>query len=137
MMTLGGNNRARHFFKQHGWIDGGKLEAKYTSRAAELYKQILSKEVSKSMIEEAGSSASSIAPQSAPLVEEGLSQVKTSELPKETTLQKPEMPESTSSPKASHKTISSNIKKPIAPKKPGKTGGLGARKLTKKVCKFL
>ncbi|GBG64880.1 hypothetical protein CBR_g48348 [Chara braunii] len=48
MMALGGNGRARTFFKQHGWTDGGKIEAKYTSRAAELYKDTLSKEVLKS-----------------------------------------------------------------------------------------
>eukprot|EP00850_Spirogloea_muscicola_P019343 SM000188S03838 [mRNA] locus=s188:264949:267500:- [translate_table: standard] len=48
MMAFGGNGRARIFFKQHGWTDGGKIEAKYTSRAAELYKQLLSKEVAKS-----------------------------------------------------------------------------------------
>ncbi|KAL0296302.1 UNVERIFIED_CONTAM: putative ADP-ribosylation factor GTPase-activating protein AGD8 [Sesamum radiatum] len=52
MMSYGGNNRAQVFFKQHGWTDGGKIEAKYTSRAAELYKQLLSKEVARSNIEE-------------------------------------------------------------------------------------
>lgn len=37
---LGGNQRARQFFKQHGWYELGadKIEAKYTSRAAVLYK---------------------------------------------------------------------------------------------------
>ncbi|KAI7996046.1 putative ADP-ribosylation factor GTPase-activating protein AGD8 [Camellia lanceoleosa] len=30
MMSFGGNNRAQVFFKQHGWTDGGKIEAKYT-----------------------------------------------------------------------------------------------------------
>ncbi|CAN0842297.1 Probable ADP-ribosylation factor GTPase-activating protein AGD9, partial [Linum grandiflorum] len=51
ILELGGNNRAQAFFKQHGWNDGGKTassvvtswtRAKYTSRAAELYRQILS-----------------------------------------------------------------------------------------------
>ncbi|KAM0876348.1 hypothetical protein ACQ4PT_036204 [Festuca glaucescens] len=41
MMVYGGNNRAQAFFKQHGWTDGGKIEAKYTSRAADLYRQLL------------------------------------------------------------------------------------------------
>ncbi|CAA7014599.1 unnamed protein product [Microthlaspi erraticum] len=46
-MMFGGNNRAQAFFKQHGWNndDNGKIEAKYTSRAADLYKQTLAKEV--------------------------------------------------------------------------------------------
>ncbi|KAL2348950.1 hypothetical protein Fmac_002950 [Flemingia macrophylla] len=130
MMILGGNNRARIFFKQHGWIDDGKLEAKYTSRAAELYKQNLSKEVSKSMIEEASSPSSSNALQSSQ-VAEGLPQEKSNESLKENTMQKLEMPKNTS-PAASHATISNTIKKPIGAKKYGKTGGLGARKLTKK-----
>ncbi|CAN0842303.1 Probable ADP-ribosylation factor GTPase-activating protein AGD8 [Linum grandiflorum] len=50
ILELGGNNRAQAFFEQHGWNDGGKTayvvtswtRAKYTSRAAELYRQILS-----------------------------------------------------------------------------------------------
>ncbi|OIV94451.1 hypothetical protein TanjilG_25513 [Lupinus angustifolius] len=130
IMSFGGNNRAQVFFKQHGWTDGGKIEAKYTSRASELYKQILSKEVSKSMAEEAGLASSVVAVQS-PQVANGLPEVRTNELPKENSLGKPETPESTSSPRASH-TFSSTIKKPIGAKKAGKTGGLGARKLTKK-----
>ncbi|KAJ7529774.1 hypothetical protein O6H91_15G065000 [Diphasiastrum complanatum] len=48
LMMFGGNGRAHVFFKQHGWTDGGKIESKYTSRAAELYKQLLAKEVAKS-----------------------------------------------------------------------------------------
>ncbi|CAA7036761.1 unnamed protein product [Microthlaspi erraticum] len=43
-MMFGGNKRAQVFFKQHGWTDGGTVEAKYTSRAADLYRQILAKE---------------------------------------------------------------------------------------------
>ncbi|KAI0500797.1 hypothetical protein KFK09_019014 [Dendrobium nobile] len=52
MMAFGGNNRAQVFFKQHGWTDGRKNEAKYASSSAELYRQILSKEVAKSMEED-------------------------------------------------------------------------------------
>ncbi|KAG7548469.1 hypothetical protein ISN44_As12g036580 [Arabidopsis suecica] len=44
-MMFGGNNGAHVFFKQHEWPDDGKIEAKYTSRAADLYRQILFKEV--------------------------------------------------------------------------------------------
>ncbi|KAK7317779.1 hypothetical protein RJT34_02297 [Clitoria ternatea] len=131
LMSFGGNNRAQVFFKQHGWTDGGKIEAKYTSRAAELYRQILSKEVAKSMAEEVGSPSSPVASQSAQGAN-GLPEVKTNEVPKENTLEKPEKPESTSSPRASHTVVSSTVKKPIGAKKAGKTGGLGARKLTKK-----
>ncbi|TVU31562.1 hypothetical protein EJB05_23251 [Eragrostis curvula] len=56
MMVYGGNNRAQAFFKQHGWTDGGKIEAKYTSRAADLYRQLLAKEVAKSSTEDGNSS---------------------------------------------------------------------------------
>jgi len=47
IMACSGNQRARVFFKQHGWTDEGgmKLEGKYTSRAAEMYKQTLIREV--------------------------------------------------------------------------------------------
>ncbi|KAK0589004.1 hypothetical protein LWI29_008387 [Acer saccharum] len=106
MMMFGGNNRAQAFFKQHGWTDGGKIEAKYTSRAADLYRQILSKEVAKSMAEEASlPSSPPIASQSAQ-ASNGLSDVKIQEDPKEI------------SPLGARKTV--------------KTGGLGARKLTTK-----
>lgn len=49
LMALGGNQRARQFFKQHGWdeIGADKIEAKYTSRAAQLYRSTLEKEASK------------------------------------------------------------------------------------------
>ncbi|TKY58531.1 ADP-ribosylation factor GTPase-activating protein AGD8 [Spatholobus suberectus] len=131
MMSFGGNNRAQVFFKQHGWTDGGKIEAKYTSRAADLYRQILSKEVAKSMAEDGGLPSSPVASQSAQGIN-GLAEVRTNEVPKENTLEKPEKPESTSSPRASHTVISSTVKKPIGAKKAGKSGGLGARKLVKK-----
>jgi len=134
MMSFGGNNRAQVFFKQHGWTDGGKIEAKFTSRAADLYRQILSKEVAKSMAEDGGLPSSPVASQSSQGVN-GLPEVRTNEVPKENTREKPEKPESTSSPRASHSVISSTVKKPIGAKKAGKSGGLGARKLTKKVCK--
>lgn len=45
VMSYGGNGRGLTFFKQHGWTEGGKIESKYTSRAAELYRQLLSREV--------------------------------------------------------------------------------------------
>ncbi|KAF3677342.1 putative ADP-ribosylation factor GTPase-activating protein AGD8 [Capsicum annuum] len=109
MMYFGGNNRAQVFLKQHGWTDGGKIEAKYTSRAAELYKQLLSKEVAKSKAEESKEEDAGL-PAS----------------PDET-------PEISASPKASQSAFTTSIKKPIVAKKSGKPGGLGARKLTKKL----
>ncbi|XP_009791287.1 putative ADP-ribosylation factor GTPase-activating protein AGD8 [Nicotiana tabacum] len=129
MMYFGGNNRAQVFFKQHGWTDGGKVEAKYTSRAAELYKQLLSKEVAKSKAEDAGLPASPVASQGVQSTN-GFFEVKTSEAPKETSSFKEETP---ASPKASQSVVTTSIRKPIGAKKSGKPGGgLGARKLTKK-----
>lgn len=49
LMAVGGNGRARAFFKQHGWDELGadKIEQKYTSRAAQLYKSMIAKEAAK------------------------------------------------------------------------------------------
>nr|DAD47492.1 TPA_asm: hypothetical protein HUJ06_017429 [Nelumbo nucifera] len=132
MMSFGGNNRAQVFFKQHGWTDGGKIEAKYTSRAADLYRQLLSKEVAKSFAEEAGLPSSPVASQSAH-VSNGLPDVKINEISKENSCEKRETPEVTVSPKAStHTVVTTTVKKPFGAKKTGKTGGLGVRKLTTK-----
>lgn len=131
MMSLGGNNRAQAFFKQHGWTDGGKIEAKYTSRAAELYRQILSKELAKFMAEDSGLPSSPVASQSAQ-ASNGLPDIKTNDTTKESSLGKQETPDVTRSPKASHPVIISSNKKPLVAKKTGKTGGLGARKLATK-----
>ncbi|KAK4368719.1 hypothetical protein RND71_012511 [Anisodus tanguticus] len=137
MMYFGGNNRAQVFFKQHGWNDGGKTDAKYTSRAADLYRQLLSKEVAKSTAEDAqlkkksaedaGLPASPVASQAT----NGIPDIKTSELPKETSSLKDEKAEVSASPKASQ-AVTTFLKKPTVAKKAGKSGGLGARKLTKK-----
>ncbi|KAJ4959046.1 hypothetical protein NE237_026157 [Protea cynaroides] len=132
MMSFGGNNRAHVFFKQHGWTDGGKIEAKYTSRAADLYRQILSKEVAKSMAEEAGLPSSPVASQSMNTVN-GFSDVKVPEAPKESSIERREIPEVSRSPRApSHPVSVSSVKKPFGAKRTGKTGGLGVRKLTTK-----
>lgn len=133
MMSFGGNGRASVFFRQHGWNGGGKVEAKYTSRAAELYKQLLSKEVAKSMAEEAALSPSPATSSQSAEGDNGLPDVRTTEVPIEKTLEKPEKTESTSSPRASYTAVSNNLKKPIGAKKTTKSGGLGARKLTRKV----
>ncbi|KAL9246933.1 hypothetical protein vseg_020411 [Gypsophila vaccaria] len=136
MMSFGGNNRAHNFFKQHGWTDGGKIEAKYTSRAAELYKQILAKEVAKSSTEDAGLPSSPVASQSAQ-ASNGFSDFNYSEISKESSPQKKESTELPASPRApasprGYSVITSTVKKPLGAKKTGKSGGLGARKLTKK-----
>ncbi|XP_077234977.1 putative ADP-ribosylation factor GTPase-activating protein AGD8 isoform X3 [Tasmannia lanceolata] len=133
MMSFGGNNRAQVFFKQHGWSDGGKIEAKYTSRAAELYRQLLSKEVAKSFAEETICPSSPASSQSTPTAS-GLSNVKVIDAPKVNPFERPITPEISPSPKApTHSVVTSSVKKPIGAKKIGsKTGGLGVRKLTTK-----
>lgn len=131
MMSFGGNNRAQAFFKQHGWTDGGKIEAKYTSRAANLYRQLLAKEVAKSSADEVPLPSSPVAAQSAQPAN-GFPDIKINEAPKEDSSLKNKIPEASSSPKASQ-SVTTTVKRPLAVKKTGKTGGLGARKLTTKV----
>lgn len=132
MMSFGGNNRAQAFFKQHGWTDGGKIEAKYTSRAANLYRQLLTKEVAKSAADEVGLPSSPVVVQSVQSAN-GFPGTKIDEAPAQTSSIKDEVPEASSLPKASQSVITTTVKRPLAVKKTGKTGGLGARKLTTKV----
>ncbi|CAN6461064.1 unnamed protein product [Victoria cruziana] len=130
MMSYGGNSRAHVFFKQHGWTDGGKIEAKYTSRAADLYRQLLSKEVAKSLTEDnsLNSPPSPVASQITNATN-GLPDVKVVDTVKENSLDKQESAEKPASPKAP----SYPVKKPLGTKKTGsRTGGLGVRKLTTK-----
>ncbi|KAF5938443.1 hypothetical protein HYC85_022702 [Camellia sinensis] len=136
MMSFGGNNRAQVFFKQHGWTDGGKIEAKYTSRAAELYRQLLTKEVAKSSAEEVGLPSSPAASQSAQ-VSNGFPDIKISESPKVVSSEKKESSDIPASPKVSHTIVTTSVKKSLGAKKTGKTGGLGARKLTAKASESL
>ncbi|CAM0878246.1 unnamed protein product [Alopecurus aequalis] len=139
MMAFGGNNRAHVFFKQHGWSEGGKADSKYTSRAAELYREILNKEVKKS-------SAVNVLP-SSPVASsqpsnpsDDFPDFKLADAPEENTNGKHEPvvanppKEPTHSPKApTHPTYVSSMKKPLGAKKLGaKTGGLGVKKLTTK-----
>ncbi|CDP13029.1 unnamed protein product [Coffea canephora] len=131
MMCFGGNNRAQVFFKQHGWTDGGKIEAKYTSRAADLYRQLLAKEVAKSAADDAGLPSSPVASQSVHATN-GFPDIKAAEAPNQSSFLKNETPEVSSSPKASQSVTATTVKKPLVAKKTGKTGGLGARKLTTK-----
>ncbi|KAJ1296132.1 hypothetical protein BS78_01G276000 [Paspalum vaginatum] len=130
MMVYGGNNRAQSFFKQHGWTDGGKIEAKYTSRAADLYRQLLAKEVAKNSTEDGSNSwpSSPVAASQAPNQAAAFPDLRLTEVSKENVSEKHE-PEMVRSPRAP----THSFKKPIGAKKPGnKTGGLGARKLTSK-----
>ncbi|CAA7024833.1 unnamed protein product [Microthlaspi erraticum] len=125
-MIYGGNSKAQMFFKQHGWSQGDKTESKYTSRAAELYKQNLSKQVAKSIAEESDLPPSPDSTNQATQVKpNGLSSIKTSE---EAQQEKPQ--EVPVSPRVSRSSVVS--KKPLGAKKTGKTGGLGAKKLTAK-----
>jgi ADP-ribosylation factor GTPase-activating protein 2/3 len=74
-MNAGGNQRARAFFKQHGWdeIGSDKIESKYTSRAAQLYRKQLEKDAAKAMTEAAeGIDGSSKPPASAKAVASGV-----------------------------------------------------------------
>ncbi|KAG0475978.1 hypothetical protein HPP92_012819 [Vanilla planifolia] len=138
-MILGGNNRALVFFKQHGWTDGGKIEAKYTSRAADLYRQLLSKEVAKSSADDAVFPSSPVASLS-PRAADGFPDLNFVESENDVkTIEKLEISEAPHSPKATgHTPIISSIKKPIGSKRPGKIGGgLGARKLTTKTSESL
>ncbi|KAG8092653.1 hypothetical protein GUJ93_ZPchr0012g21756 [Zizania palustris] len=130
MMVCGGNNRAQAFFKQHGWTDGGKIEAKYTSRAADLYRQLLAKEVAKTSTEDGNNSwpSSPVAASQDSNQASTIPDLKLVEASKEIANEKNE-PEVIRSPRAP----THSLKKPIGAKKPGnKTGGLGARKLTSK-----
>ncbi|CAI0418594.1 unnamed protein product [Linum tenue] len=135
MMTFGGNNRAQVFFKQHGWTDGGKIEGKYTSRAADLYRQVLSKEVAKSMAEDITLPSPPVSSQSAEGTN-GVVDVTGTDSSKETSLEKQETPVaavSSAPPSKVHSVVTtSTVKKPLGARKTGKTGGLGAKKLATK-----
>ncbi|GAB4834744.1 GTPase-activating protein 8 [Ancistrocladus abbreviatus] len=130
MMCFGGNNRAHIFFKQHGWTDGGKIEAKYTSRAAELYRQLLMKEVARSSAEDCGLPSSPVASQSVQ-ASNGFSVANINEALKESAVEKKEVSELPASPRT-HAVVTSTVKKPLGAKRTGKSGGLGARKLMTK-----
>ncbi|XP_020887944.1 probable ADP-ribosylation factor GTPase-activating protein AGD8 isoform X2 [Arabidopsis lyrata subsp. lyrata] len=125
-MIFGGNYRAQVFVKQHGWTDDGNIESKYTSRAADLYRQILAKEVAKAIAQDTTTDLPKVSP--------GVSSysVKEELPPKETSSVIHEATSATSSPKASNEFLPSTFTKPIIAKRTGKTGGLGARKLTTK-----
>ncbi|XP_020572204.1 probable ADP-ribosylation factor GTPase-activating protein AGD8 [Phalaenopsis equestris] len=133
MMAFGGNNRAHVFFKQHGWTDGGKIEAKYASRAAEIYRQILSKEVAKSMEEDAMLPSLSVKEASLQKPANGLKELEAAHMLEQNPVNNHGGAETAHSPKATNSPVINFVKKPISSKKPGsKSGGLGVRKLTTK-----
>jgi ADP-ribosylation factor GTPase-activating protein 2/3 len=133
MMVYGGNNRARAFFKQHGWTDGGKIEAKYTSRGAGLYQQLLAKEVARRSTDDGNNSWPSSPVAGSPSSNQAAAfpDPNLTEASKEISNEKDES-EIVHSPRAP----THSFKKPIggSRKSGSKTGGLGARKLTSKVC---
>jgi ADP-ribosylation factor GTPase-activating protein 2/3 len=142
-MSYGGNGRARVFFKQHGWTDGGKIEQKYTSRAAELYKQLLNKEVAKSSSAAAAAAAAKPAPVAdfdpgfdSPKFANGHSDDK-AVAEKDFFLQEETRAAPTPSVAAPRPAVSSVTRKPtsLGARKVtgGKPGGLGLRKTSTKV----
>ena len=151
LMSLGGNGRAHVFFKQHGWTEGGRIEAKYTSRAADLYRQLLAKEVAKSAAAVASGVPQKSSNESASTKSEDFfpAEQKPKELanpaPAPLPAAKPASaptptPTPTPTPVVSSRPSSLATKKPtsaLGAKKIGaaKSGGLGVKKLTTKVHK--
>lgn len=138
-MSFSGNGRAAVFFKQHGWTEGGRIEAKYTSRAADLYRQLLAKEVAKSVAATA-SAVSLKAVNEAPATKDFFAELEAKEpIPAPTPAARP-APAST--PTTTLSGRSSNLtRKPtssLGAKKIGasKSSGLGVKKLTTKVIKL-
>lgn len=128
-ISLGGNYRAQVFFNQHEWTGGGKIEKKYTSRAAELYRQLLLREVEKSLAEETSPPSLPCASVSMCATNE-LLDVNVTEALKECSIEKPVA----GLQKAFSQTVSTIfLKKPVGAKMTKKTGGLGVRKLTSEV----
>ncbi|XP_024368706.1 probable ADP-ribosylation factor GTPase-activating protein AGD8 [Physcomitrium patens] len=148
LMSLGGNGRAHVFFKQHGWTEGGRIEAKYTSRAADLYRQLLAKEVAKSVAAAAANSASQKSKGApSPKVDDFFSVEHPKERADPTPAPMPApapaaAPPPTHTPAISARPITSGSRKPslsLGAKKVGatKSGGLGVKKLTTKTSEDL
>ncbi|RZC74181.1 hypothetical protein C5167_049656 [Papaver somniferum] len=122
MMSFGGNGCALTFFKQHGWTDGEK--SKYKSRAAELYKQLFSKEVTKIAVEDSANPINGFEP---------FPELKFVEDPKVKVLETHPILEIPAPKAPCHPVATSSVRKPISARRTAtKTGGLGVRKLTTK-----
>jgi len=139
VMSFGGNGRGHAFFQQHGWTDGGKIESKYTSRAAELYRQLLAKEVARSSTNGTSQTPSSLPDASQPNhVTNGNSNGKSSTLTTDfffdDELDAPQAVSSKAQVGLLPPAIASIGKKPLGAKRivGNKTGGLGVKKLTTK-----
>ncbi|XP_057870010.1 probable ADP-ribosylation factor GTPase-activating protein AGD8 isoform X2 [Cryptomeria japonica] len=138
-MSFGGNGRGHTFFKQHGWTDGGKIEAKYTSRAAELYRQLLAKEVAKSVSNGTNHLSSSLPNASQANHEangfpgEKIS-TSTNDFFFDQQLASPEVTPSKPEVCPSYPAMTNTAKKPLGARRTvgNKTGGLGVKKLTTK-----
>jgi len=139
VMSFGGNGRGHTFFKQHGWNDGGKIESKYTSRAAELYRQLLAKEVARSLTNGTSQTPSSLHDASqSNYVTNGDSNGKSSTLATDfffnDEIDAPQAVPSKAELGLPPPAIASTVKKPLVAKRivGNKTGGLGVKKLTTK-----
>lgn len=145
LMAVGGNQRAKQFFKQHGWYESGadKIEQKYTSRAAQLYKAQLEKEAAKlAAAEKVPPSPSAVDPEVDALAgangsaSANGSSVSLAESAKESTA--PEQDDAAPAPEpaaAAPRPVARPAGKAriIGKKTAGKTGGLGVKKLTTKI----
>ncbi|MCO5580708.1 hypothetical protein L7F22_034578 [Adiantum nelumboides] len=142
IMSSGGNGRGLTFFKQHGWTEGGKIESKYTSRAAELYRQLLTREVSQSV---PNGHVSANVPATKAIVSLGFDEFATDDfgdskpVVKSIEIVKPELSTTaiaSSAPIVSHPTSNGSVKRPtsVTAKKAtgGRLGSLGVKKLTSK-----
>eukprot|EP00245_Coleochaete_scutata_P001647 TRINITY_DN12034_c0_g1_i2.p1 TRINITY_DN12034_c0_g1~~TRINITY_DN12034_c0_g1_i2.p1 ORF type:complete len:410 (+),score=81.52 TRINITY_DN12034_c0_g1_i2:88-1317(+) len=137
VMAFGGNGRARAFFKQHGWTDGGKIESKYTSRAAELYKQLVNKEVAKSNV---ATAATVSTPSSFGAMSGAQSPLTVGTAVSEAPVVNPAKEEQPAPPPPGVSRTSSAVgrKTAITTKKTGmKSGGLGVKKLAAKTSESL
>lgn len=138
-MSFGGNARGHTFFEQHGWTDGGKLESKYTSRAAELYRQLLTKEVARSLTNGTSHTPSSLPDASQPNHVtngncNGKSSTTTTDFFFDDEFDAPQAVSSKAQVGLPPPAIATTVKKPLGAKRivGNKTGGLGVKKLTTK-----
>lgn len=138
MMQLGGNGRGRQFFKEHGWTELGsdKIEAKYSSRAAQLYRNLLEKEVNRLRDDGEGETEPVESPVMASTVEKKATPVSTAE----------DDPPKVASPKAPVIRTGAGLSRPTGRASKGGSrlgavrkngakagGGLGVKKLNAKV----